>query len=275
MMSKRLGKQLLAGPFLLWMVAFTIIPLILMGIKGFTTAEGAFTLENILAMGSEMNIQALILSLQLSLMSTVICLLLAYPLAMILRKMGDSNSVIVFLFVLPMWMNFLLRTIAWQSLLEKEGVINGILTALHLPTIDIINTPAAIVLGMVYNFLPFMILPLYSVMSKIDGRLLEASADLGAGGLTTLRRVVFPLSFPGIVTGIIMVFIPAASTFVISQRLGDGSMLIGDLIETFFIGAYTNFGVGSAISLVLMVLMLIFIGVLNLFDNEDVGDMLI
>ena len=274
MMSKRLGKQLLAGPFLLWMVAFTIIPLILMGIKGFTTADGAFTLENILAMGSEMNIQALILSLQLSLMSTVICLLLAYPLAMILRKMGDSNSVIVFLFVLPMWMNFLLRTIAWQSLLEKEGVINGILTALHLPTIDIINTPAAIVLGMLYNFLPFMILPLYNCLAKIDDNVVNAAHDLGANWLQTFVRVILPLSVPGIISGVTMVFVPALTTFVISDILGGSKiLLIGNIIEQQFTVSY-DWNTGAGLSIVLMIFVLLSMALINIFDKDGEGTVL-
>lgn len=271
-MSKRLGKQLMAGPFLFWMIAFTIIPLIMMGIKGFTASDGSFTLNNILAMGNPVNLQALILSLELSLVSTVICLLLAYPLALILRNMGSgSNSFIVFIFVLPMWMNFLLRTIAWQSLLEKEGVLNGILTALNLPPLEIINTPGAIVLGMVYNFLPFMVLPLYNVLVKIDDNIINAAHDLGANRVQTLVRVLLPLSFPGIVSGITMVFVPALTTFVISDILGGAKiLLIGNVIEQQFTVSY-DWSTGAGLSIVLMVFVLASMALLNIFDKNGEG----
>ena len=207
-------------------------------------------------------------------MSTVICLLLAYPLAMILRKMGDSNSVIVFLFVLPMWMNFLLRTIAWQSLLEKEGVINGILTALHLPTIDIINTPAAIVLGMVYNFLPFMILPLYNCLAKIDDNVVNAAHDLGANWLQTFVRVILPLSVPGIISGVTMVFVPALTTFVISDILGGSKiLLIGNIIEQQFTVSY-DWNAGAGLSIVLMIFVLLSMALINIFDKDGEGTVL-
>ncbi|MBQ3095046.1 MAG: ABC transporter permease [Clostridia bacterium] len=263
----------LSVPYLLWLAIFVVVPLVFVVYFAFQGKNG-FSFENYVTAAKYL--PTLGKSLVYALECTILCLLMAYPTAYIFSRMRtDRQKTMLLLIMLPMWMNFLLRIYSLTIILEKNGIVNKILGLVGLGPFNMMNTDGAVLLGMVYNFLPFMILPLYSVMSKIDGRLLEASADLGAGGLTTLRRVVFPLSFPGIVTGIIMVFIPAASTFVISQRLGDGSMLIGDLIETFFIGAYTNFGVGSAISLVLMVLMLIFIGVLNLFDNEDVGDMLI
>lgn len=274
MKNNRIAKQLMAGPFLLWMVAFTLIPLIMMGIKGFTDADGGFTLENVLAMGNDINIQALILSLELSLLSTVICLLLAYPLAMILRKMGDGNGVVVFLFVLPMWMNFLLRTIAWQSLLEKEGVINGVLTALGLPGIDIINTPAAIVLGMVYNYLPFMILPLYNCLVKIDDNVINAAHDLGANWIQTFVRVTLPLSVPGIISGITMVFVPALTTFVISDILGGSKiLLIGNIIEQKFTVSY-DWNTGAGLSIVLMIFVLLSMALLNIFDKDGEGTVL-
>ena len=193
--SKKNMKQYLAGPYLIWMTGFTIIPLLLIAWYGLTDAGGAFTLENIAAIATQEHSKALFLSLGLSLLSTVICLLLAYPLAMILRKKHiGKGSFIVFIFILPMWMNFLLRTLAWQTLLEKSGVINGILTALHLPRQNLINTPSAIVLGMVYNFLPFMVLPIYNVLCKIEDNTINAARDLGANFFQTLIWIWLPLS---------------------------------------------------------------------------------
>lgn len=274
-MSKRFGKQLLAGPYLFWMIAFTIIPLVMMGIKGFTDRAGQFTLDNILAMGSPVNAGALLLSLELSVVSTLLCLLLAYPLALILRDLGrGSNSVIVFLFILPMWMNFLLRTFAWQSLLEKEGVVNGLLSLLHLPNLEIINTPAAIVLGMVYNFLPFMVLPLYNALTKIDDNVINAAHDLGANRVQTLIRVLLPLSVPGMISGITMVFVPALTTFVISDILGGAKiLLIGNVIEQQFTVSY-DWNTGAGLSIVLMIFVLASMALLNIFDKNGEGTML-
>ena len=264
-------KQYLAGPYLIWMTGFTIIPLFLIAWYGLTDASGSFTLDNVLSIATPEHAKALFLSLGLSLLSTAICLLLAYPLAMILRKKNiGRSSFIVFIFILPMWMNFLLRTLAWQTLLEKNGVINGILSALHLPNIAIINTPAAIVLGMVYNYVPYMILPLYTSMTKIDQSIVEAAQDLGASTTKTLLRVLIPMSIPGISTGITMVFVPAVSTFVISRMLGGGSnLLIGDLIEMQFLGNSYNLNVGSAMSLVLMVIVLLCMSFTSSFDEDE------
>jgi len=267
-----LKKQLLAGPFIVWMVLFTIIPLALMFARGLTDKSGAFTFDNVLAMGNAMNFDAMVLSLQLSLLSTVICLLLAYPLALILRGMKNgSTGVIIFIFVLPMWMNFLLRTIAWQSLLEKEGVINGFLSMLGIPALEIINTPAAIVLGMVYNYLPFMVLPLYNALVKIDDNLINASYDLGANYFQTLIRVLVPQSLPGIVSGITMVFVPSLTTFVISDILGGGKvMLIGNVIEQQFTVSY-NWNLGAGLSIVLMVFVLLSMAIMNAVDKNGEG----
>lgn len=234
--SMRLGKALLSGPYIVWMIGFTIIPLLMILWYGLTARNGAFTLENIRSIAEPDHIKALILSLGLSLISTVLCLVLAYPLAMILRGRGKSaGSFIVFIFILPMWMNFLLRTLAWQTLLEKNGVINGILSFLHLPNISIINTPAAIVLGMVYNFLPFMVLPIYNVLVKIDDSVINAAQDLGANSFQTFVKIWLPLSIPGVISGITMVFVPSLTTFVISDLLGGSKiLLIGNVIEQEF-----------------------------------------
>ena len=267
-----LGKKLLSGPYLLWMVGFTIIPLALIFWYGITDKTGAFTLENVLAIASADHASALWLSLGLSLVSTLICLLLAYPLAMILRGRGQSASgFIVFIFVLPMWMNFLLRTLAWQTLLEKTGVINSILSFFGLPALNIINTPAAIVLGMVYNFLPFMVLPLYNALSKIDANVVNAAHDLGANGVQTFCRIIFPLSLPGVISGITMVFVPALTTFVISNLLGGSKiLLIGNVIEQEFTQA-SNWHLGSGLSIVLMIFIIINMVLTAVFDKNGEG----
>ena len=265
-------KQYLAGPYLIWMTGFTIIPLFLIAWYGLTDASGSFTLDNVLSIATPEHAKALFLSLGLSLLSTAICLLLAYPLAMILRKKNiGRGSFIVFIFILPMWMNFLLRTLAWQTLLEKNGVINGILSALHLPNIAIINTPAAIVLGMVYNFLPFMVLPVYNVLIKIDDNTINAAKDLGANSFQTLIHIWLPLSLPGIISGITMVFVPSLTTFVISDLLGGSKiLLIGNVIEQEFTRG-SNWHLGSGLSLVLMVFILISMAMIAKYDKNGEG----
>ena len=254
------------------MIGFTIIPLLMIFYYGLTTESGAFTLENVIAMGSREHFKALLLSLGLSLLSTAICLFLAYPLALILRYRGiGKGSFMVFIFILPMWMNFLLRTLAWQTLLEKNGVINSFLVILHLPSLQIINTPAAIVLGMVYNFLPFMVLPIYNVMEKIDDNTIDAAYDLGASFWQTLIHVWIPLSKPGIVSGITMVFVPALTTFVISDILGGGKiMLIGNVIDQAFTKG-SNWNLGAGLSLVLMIFILLSMAWLQKYDKETEG----
>ena len=251
---------------------FVIVPLCMVFYYGLTDKSGAFTFDNILAIATAEHSKALWEALKLSVISTVICLLLAYPLAMILCNMNvNQNSFLVLIFILPMWMNFLLRTLAWQTLLEKTGVINSILSVLHLPSLNIINTPYAIVLGMVYNFLPFMVLPLYNVLVKIDKNVINAAYDLGANGIQTFLRIIFPLSLPGMFSGITMVFVPAVSTFYISQKLGGTEdIMIGDIIERQFKSA-SNPYLGAAMSFILMVLVFISIGVMNRFAGDDEG----
>lgn len=188
---------------------------------------------------------------------------------MILATLGvNQSSFMVFIFILPMWMNFLLRTLAWQTLLEKTGVINSILTFLNLPTLNIINTPSAIVLGMVYNFLPFMVLPIYNTLIKIDSNVINAAKDLGANNIQTFTRVIFPLSLPGVISGITMVFVPALTTFVISDLLGGAKiLLIGNVIEQEFKQA-NNWNAGSGLSFVLMIFIVISIFISNKYDKE-------
>ena len=267
--SVAIGRALLSGPYLIWMIGFTIIPLALIFWYGITTKNGNLTLANITAIMSPDHWKALWLSLGLSLISTVLCLVLAYPLAMILCNMNvNQNSFLVLIFILPMWMNFLLRTLAWQTLLEKTGVINSILSVLHLPSLNIINTPYAIVLGMVYNFLPFMVLPLYNVLVKIDKNVINAAYDLGANGIQTFLRIIFPLSLPGMFSGITMVFVPALTTFVISKILGGSKiLLIGNVIEQEFTQT-GNWNLGSGLSIVLM-LFIIFNMVISVITDKE------
>ncbi len=263
-------KHLLAAPYAAWAAIFIIVPLGMILYYGLTDKSGSFTLENLLAIASPGHARSLWRSVWLSLISTAVCFLLAYPLAMILAgKKGRNGSFIILIFILPMWMNFLLRTLAWQTLLEKTGVINSILAFLGLPTLKIINTPSAIVLGMVYNFLPFMVLPLYNALSKIDENVIHAAKDLGANKIQTFFRIILPLSVPGIISGITMVFVPALTTFVISTLLGGSKvLLIGNIIEQEFTQA-GNWHLGSGLSIVLMVFILINMVVTALFDKEE------
>ena len=268
-------NQFLAFPYIIWMIGFTVIPLFMIFFYGLTDRSGSFTFANVLAILSADHMKALLLSLALSTISTLVCLLIAYPLALILRKRNiGTGSFVVFIFILPMWMNFLLRTLAWQTLLEKTGVINSILSFFHLPSLNIINTPSAIVLGMVYNFLPFMVLPIYNVLVKIDPNVLNAARDLGASELQTFLRVTFPLSLPGVISGVTMVFVPALTTFVISNLLGGSKiLLIGNVIEQEFTQA-GNWHLGSGLSIVLMIFIIINMVATSIFDKEGEGQTL-
>ncbi len=270
-----MNKKMLSLPYLFWCIAFIIIPLCMILYYGFTDQTGAFTIENIIAIASAEHAKALWVSLIYSLISTIICLLLAYPLAMILANMSkNQHSFIVLIFILPMWMNFLLRTMAWQTLLEKSGVINSVLSILHLPTLNIINTPGAIILGMVYNFLPFMVLPMYNSLSKIDGNVINAARDLGAGRIQTFFKIILPLSVPGIISGITMVFVPALTTFVISTLLGGSKiLLIGNVIEQEFTLS-NNWHLGSGLSIVLMIFIVVNMVLSAIFDKDGEGNML-
>ena len=265
-------QKLLATPYFFWAVAFIIIPILMVFYYGFIDSAGHFTMQNILAIASPEHSKALFLSIRLSLVSTLICLLLAYPLAMILaNKSVNQNQFIVLIFILPMWMNFLLRTLAWQTLLEKTGVINSVLRFLSLPTLDIINTDAAIILGMVYNFLPFMVLPIFNSLSRMDQDLINAARDLGANNVKTFCRIIFPLSLPGVISGITMVFVPALTTFVISSLLGGSKiLLIGNVIEQEFTQA-SNWNLGSGLSMVLMLFIILSMIVTAIFDKDGEG----
>lgn len=268
--------SLATTPYLVWSAIFVVVPLALVAVFAFTTPEGQFTIANISKVSTYTPVFAR--SIWLALVATVICLLLGYPLAYIMsRAMPNSQRTLVMLIMLPMWINFLLRTYAWMSLLENNGIINTLLISVGLDPLRMINTQGAVVLGMVYNYLPFMIMPLYSVMTKIDRMVLEAASDLGANSLHKFTKVILPLSMPGVTTGITMVFVPAISTFIISRMLGGGSnMLIGDLIDAQFLGNAYNPNLGAAISLVLIVFILLFMSILNQFeDSEEKEGMLV
>ena len=258
-----------AIPYVVWMAVFVVVPLLLIVVYAFTNYDGKFTLENFTNL--DVFLQVCGNSLYLAAVATLICLLIAYPFAYFLAQTGPATRKVAMLFImLPMWMNFLLRTYAWMSILENHGFLNQILALVGIGPLHIINTDAAVILGMVYNFLPFMILPIYSVIIKMDNSLLEAAQDLGANTTKTLLRVLIPMSVPGISTGITMVFVPAVSTFVISRMLGGGSnLLIGDLIEMQFLGNSYNLNVGSAMSLVLMIIVLLCMSFTSSFDEDE------
>ena len=258
-----------ASPYLVWMVAFIAVPLAIVVYFAFTDKAGHFTLENIMGLGAYTTVFAR--SIVLAAIATAICLVLAFPVSYLLSRMRPaSQRMMQMLIMLPMWMNFLLRTYAWMTILEKNGLLNKLLGLVGLGPFDMINTQGAVVLGMVYNYLPFMILPLYSIMTKIDNRTIEAAQDLGANTKNVFTRVLVPLSMPGITTGITMVFVPSISTFIISRMLGGGSnLLIGDLIELQFLGNSYNLNVGSAMSLVLMIIVLLCMSFTSSFDEDE------
>ena len=258
-----------SAPYLVWMVVFIVVPLLMIVYFAFTTDDGNLTIKYISDVGQYANI--FVRSIWLSLIATAVCLVIAYPVAFILSRMDKHRQgTMLMIVMLPMWMNFLLRTYAWMTILGNNGIINHLLNLIGLDSVKLINTSGAVVLGMVYNYLPFMILPLYSVMEKIDKSLFEASADLGCNSTSTLFRVIIPLSTPGITSGITMVFVPAISTFIISRMLGGGSnLLIGDLIEMQFLGNAYNPHLGASISLVLMVIILVIMTVMNQFDPDE------
>ena len=258
-----------AVPYGIWMGIFIIVPMLLVLYFAFTTQEGAFTLQNIATVGRYSNV--FVRSIWLGAVATAVSLLIGYPVAYIIaRTRARWQSVLVLLVILPMWMNFLLRTYAWMTLLEDSGLINNLLEALGLGRVHMINTQGAVVVGMVYNYVPYMIFPLYSVLAKMDPSVIEAAQDLGASQARVFWRVVLPMSMPGVISGITMVFVPAVSTFIISKMLGGGAnLMIGDLIDMQFLGSSYNPNLGSAISLVLMVLILICMGIMNQFDDGE------
>ena len=262
-------SRTLAAPYLVWMALFTIVPLAIVAYFAFTDSQtGEFTLKNISNLGNYMPI--LIKSIWLALISSVICLIIGYPVAYYIAGCKETTQRFLYMLVmLPMCISFLLRTLAWVALTEDTGIINNLITALGMEPLPLIRNNGAAVLGMVYNYLPYMIMPLYSVIMKIDKRLIEAAEDLGCNGANVFKRLILPLSVPGIISGFTMVFVPAVSTFYISQKLGSsGTTLIGDVIESQFKTAY-NPNLGAALSLVLMVMIFVCIGVMNRFSDDE------
>ena len=281
-----LMSRLAGAPYIVWAALFIIVPLCMVAYYAFTDTTGAFTFDNVSGIGKYAD--TFILSIWLGLLATVICLIVAYPLAYIMAAKGpEKQSTMTMLIMLPMWMNFLLRTYSWMTILEDNGLLTTAINseiniindtilannafAISLDPVHLINTRGAVVVGMVYNFLPYMILPIYTVMLKTDRSLIEAAQDLGGNKLAVFKNVTIPLTVPGIVSGFTMVFVPSVSTFYISQKLGGtGTILIGDIIETQFQTA-NNFNLGASLSFVLMILIFICLAVMNRFSDDDGG----
>lgn len=275
MKNKKFGSRLVASPYYLWAALFIIIPLIMMIYYTFTDASGAFTLANVATLGKYK--KAFGLSILYAIVATFFTFILAYPLAYFMTKMKISSQRFILLMVIfPMWMNFLIRTYSWISILANTGLINTFLKSIGLGPVKLINTPGAVILGMVYDFLPYMVLPIYTSMTKIDRSLLEAAEDLGCNSLRTLRKVIFPLTLPGVISGITMVFVPSVSTFYITQKLGGNkTMFIGDAIEYLFNLGPEFYNVASAISLVLMVIILLCLAVMNRFSDAEEEEVIV
>lgn len=273
-------KKFLAYPHLVWMLIFVLVPMVLVLLYSINVlpagVEEGFSIGNYIKFFDVTYMKIFAYSMWIAFLSTVFCLLLGYPVAYILAKrererakVGKKSSTMFMLFVMPMWMNMMLRTYSWLTILESNGLLNTLLKFLHLTTVEILYTTSAVVLGMVYDFLPFMILPLYSVLSKIDVSLNEAAEDLGANPLKVFMRVTLPLSLPGVVSGITMVFLPSVTTFYISNIFGGGQiMLVGNLIEQQFLVA-NNWNFGSAISIIMMILIFFSMKIMNLFNKGN------
>ena len=275
-MINRLRTSVLATPYAVWILICTILPLFYILGYAITTSEGSFTLSNLTAIADPVHLSSLWLSIKVAFVTTIICLILAYPVALILHNLKISNKgFVVFLFILPMWMNFMLRILAWQIILSNNGILTSILSAIGLPTVHILYTKAAVTLGMVYDFLPYMILPIYNALSKINDSVIEAAADLGANWWTTFTKITVPLSRDGILSGIIMVFVPALSSFVVSNLLGGGKvLLIGNVIEQEFTLA-RNWNLGSGLSIILMIFVLVSMSIMNRLDDSENGGMIV
>lgn len=267
-MSSKFSRIMLDKPYLIWSILFIIVPLIMVLYYALTDSSGAFTLKYIEAIPNYTS--TILLSILYGVFATVICFLIGYPLAYFISKSKlSAQSTMILLVMLPMWMNFLIRTYSLMTILGDSGIINSFLNFLGINSLKMINTGGAVLLGMVYNFLPFMVLPIYSVISKMDKSLIEAAQDLGSTRFQIFKKVILPLSLPGIISGITMVFVPCVSTFYITQKLGGGQVvLIGDVIETQFQNA-NNYNLGASLSFVLMILILICLGIMNSFGADD------
>ena len=257
-MKKRNRRELLASPYFIWSIGFTVIPLIVILRYAFTNHAGAFTLENVLAIADPINARAFFFSLEIALICTVLCVLLSYPMVMVVRRLRISRTAfMLFFLILPMWMNFILRMLAWQMILSSNGILNMLLQMIGLKSLEISNTWIAIIIGVVYDYFPFMMLPIFNAISDIGEDVIEAAKDLGAGPLTVFAKVIFPLSIPGLKSGITIVFIPSMTSFVIADILGGGKLqLIGNIIEQEFTRS-SNWNLGSGLSVALMVFVFI------------------
>ena len=267
-MKNSLAGKLSDKPYIVWCAIFIIAPLVMVAYYALTDTTGAFSLNSIKAIPSYTS--TILLSVLYGVVATAICLVVGYPFAYFISKTkASTQGTMVLLVMLPMWMNFLIRTYSLMTILGDTGIINTVLNFFGIDSLKLINTGGAVILGMVYNFLPYMILPIYSVMSKMDNSLIEAAQDLGSTRFQVMRKVIMPLSLPGVLSGITMVFVPCVSTFYITQKLGGGQVvLIGDIIETQFQSA-NNYNLGASLSLVLMVLILICLGVMNYLGADD------
>jgi len=268
----RSGRKYLAVPYVIWAAAFIVLPLFMIVYYGCTDSQGRFSLANITAMTDWVHYRAFGNSVLLAFLSTVICLLIAYPLAYFLSQhFKNSSSFVIMLFIMPMWINFLLRILALQMLLSKTGTINMILRFFGLPAARIMYTKTAILIGMVYDYIPFMILPIYNALTRIDGSVIEAAQDLGADAGTVLRKIIFPLSLPGVISGIIMVFIPNISEFAVADILGGSRVLLfGNVIEQEF-NVSNNWNLGSGLSVVLMIFVFLSMAIMNTYGDKSSG----
>lgn len=273
-MNNKKVSKIAASPYMIWAAIFIVVPLIFVVYYSLTDANGNFTWQFVSEIGKYKD--TMLTSIWLGFIATIISLVISYPLAYIMARSNlNVQRTMMLLVMLPMWMNLLIRTYSLMIILQDTGLINSALSALHLPEVHMINTQGAVVLGMVYNYIPYMILPLYSIMAKIDHGLIEAAEDLGANKLRVLSKVILPLSLPGIASGFTMVFVPSVSTFYISKKLGGNAFsLIGDVIEMQFKSS-NNYNLGAALSLILMVLILICMAIMNRFTDDDDGGVLI
>ncbi len=272
-MNTSLGKKLINIPCLVWSAIFIIVPLFIVVYYTFSDGAGGFTLQNIYDL--ELYKDVFLRSIVYALIATAVCLVLSYPFAYFLTKSSiNSQKMMILLVMLPMWMNLLIKTYSWTVILDNNGVLNRLLNLLGFESVKFMGTPSAVILGMVYDFIPYMILPIYTTISKIDNSLLQAAEDLGSNAFSKLKKVVLPLSLPGVLSGITMVFVPSISTFYISQKLGNGMIpLAGDIIENQF--KIPNYPLGAAMSLVLMIFIIISIAIMNRFGDSEEGGILI
>lgn len=276
MKKTTIGNPHVASPYVVWSVIFIIVPIAMVAYYSFTDQAGNFTFDNIIKIFEYNFIEIFGVSILYAFIATIITLLISYPLAFFMTKTKlSTQATLMLLVMLPMWTNLLIRTYSLSNILERNGVINTLLDSLGFEKLQLINTPGAVILGMIYNFIPYMILPIYSILSKLDTSLLEAASDLGSNGFTTLIRVILPLSMPGIISGITMVFVPSVSTFYISQKLGGiRNELIGDVIEQQF-KLNSNYNLGASLSLILMIMIIISMAIMNKFAADDDGGVII